>query len=199
MDIYTNNLDIQFNEFVTVEKKMTPIKHNKTKKKPEDDEMGKKKTGRCSNRYPWLKCVIIERANTIKWSNLISCRLSRKWCVAQHLETVYVTFRRWRAYLVVSRNGGIKENRWNGQKIKKKDFPYFGVLGHQEHSCVGRILKKSLQGSTHTQFYMAIKGTFGAFLLQLCTVSVKWYKNKFPILRRCNLLVKASLDRRTRK
>ncbi len=41
---------------------------------------------------------------------------------------------------------------------KKNDFPYFGVLGHQKHPYVGRILKKSLQqGSIRAQFYMVIK------------------------------------------
>ncbi len=39
---------------------------------------------------------------------------------------------------------------------------------------------------------MAKKGPFGQFLLQPCTVSVKWRKNQFPTLRRGELLVKAS-------
>ncbi len=56
---------------------------------------------------------------------------------------------------------------------KKKDFPYLGVLGHEKHSYVGRILKKSPQGSIHAQFCMGIKGPFGRLLLQQCTVSVK--------------------------
>ncbi len=47
------------------------------------------------------------------------------------------------------------------------------ALGHQKYTYVGRILKKSLQSSTHTRFYMAIKSPFGQFLLQPCTVSVK--------------------------
>ncbi len=33
------------------------------------------------------------------------------------------------------------------KKLKKNDFPYFLVLGHQKHPYVGRILKKSLRGS----------------------------------------------------
>ncbi len=67
--------------------------------------------------------------------------------------------------MVDSGNGDIEENRWNGQKIEKKnDFPYFGMSGHQKHPYVGKIQKKSLQGSTHAQFYMAIKGPFCRFL-----------------------------------
>ncbi len=31
------------------------------------------------------------------------------------------------------------------KKLKKKDFPYFDVLGHQKHPYVGRILRKSLE------------------------------------------------------
>ncbi len=69
-------------------------------------------------------------------------------------------------------------------KKLKKWFPHFGMFGHQNHPYVDRILKKSLQGSIHPQFYMAIKGLFGRFLLQLCTESVKRCKNKFPTLRR---------------
>ncbi len=73
------------------------------------------------------------------------------------------------------------------------------MLSRQKHNYVGRILKKSLQGSIHAQFYMAIKGPFGRFLLQPCTVSIKRCKNKFSILRRYGILVKASPDRRVRK
>ncbi len=62
----------------------------------------------------------------------------------------------------------------------KKDFPYFGLLGHQKRPYVGRILKKSLQGSIHTQFYMSIKGPFGHFLSQLCTVSAKRHQKQVP-------------------
>ncbi len=58
-------------------------------------------------------------------------------------------------------------------KLKKKDFPYFGVLGQQKHSHIGSILKKSFQGSIHAQLYMAIKGPFGRFQLQPCTVNLK--------------------------
>ncbi len=58
------------------------------------------------------------------------------------------------------------------KKLKKIISPYFGVLGHQKLPYVGRILKKSFQGSIHAQFYIAIKGPFGWFLLQLCTASV---------------------------
>ncbi len=47
------------------------------------------------------------------------------------------------------------------------------MLGRQKHLYVGRKLKKLLQGSDRTQFYMAIKGPFRRFLLQPCTVSVK--------------------------
>ncbi len=102
--------------------------------------------------------------------------------------------------MVVSRNGDIEENRWNGQKTEKKnDFPYFDMLGHQKHPYVGRILKKSLQGSIHSQFYMSIKGPFGQFVLQPCTVSVKGCKNKFPTRIRCDILIKASTDRRVWK
>ncbi len=86
-------------------------------------------------------------------------------------------FHRLRSHSVVSRNRNIEENRWNGQKIEKNDFPYFGASGHQKHPSVGRILKKLLQGSIHTQFYTAIKGPFGQFLLQLRTVSVKRCNN----------------------
>ncbi len=75
--------------------------------------------------------------------------------------------------MVGSRNGDIEENRRNGQKIKKNDFPHFGVLGHQKHPYVGRILKKSFQGSIHAQLYMTIKGPFGQFQLQPCTVNLK--------------------------
>ncbi len=73
------------------------------------------------------------------------------------------------------------------------------MSGHQKHPYVGRILKKSLQGSIHAQFYMAIKGPFGQFLLQPRTVSIKRCKNKFTALRRCGILVKVSPDRRVRK
>ncbi len=66
------------------------------------------------------------------------------------------------------------------KKWKKKDFPYFDVLGHQKHLYAGRILKKSLQGSGDTPFYKEIKGPLGQFLLQPCTMSVKERKNKFP-------------------
>ncbi len=79
--------------------------------------------------------------------------------------------------------------KWS--KNQKNYFPYFDVLGHQKHPYVGRILKKSLQGSSQAQFYMAIKDPFGQFLLQPCTVSIKRGKNKFPFLR-CSILVKAS-------
>ncbi len=82
------------------------------------------------------------------------------------------------------------------KKLKKKDFPYFCVLSHQKHPYVSRILEKSLQGSIHAQFYMAIKDAVGQFLLQLCTVIVKRRKNKSPILRRGGILVKASPGRR---
>ncbi len=85
------------------------------------------------------------------------------------------------------------------KKLKRKDFPYFGVLGYQKHPYVGRILKKSVQDSIYAQFYMAIRGPFGQFLLQLCTVSVKGHKNKFLTLRRCGILVKASPDSRILK
>ncbi len=73
------------------------------------------------------------------------------------------------------------------------------MLGHQKHAYVGRILKKSLQSSIHAQFYMAIKYSFGRFLLQPCTESIKQRKNKFPTLRRSGIQVKASPDRRIRK
>ncbi len=63
--------------------------------------------------------------------------------------------------MVVPRNRDIEKNRGNGQKKKKKDFTYFGMLGPQKHPYVGRILK-----SIHAQFYMATKGPFGRFLLQ---------------------------------
>ncbi len=85
------------------------------------------------------------------------------------------------------------------KKIGKNDFPYFGVLDHQKHVYVGRILKKSLQGSIHAQFYMERKGPFGWLLLQPCKVSVMQRKNKFPTLRRCGILVKASPDRIVQK
>ncbi len=110
-----------------------------------------------------------------------------------------MAFHWYSAYLVISRNGDIEENRWNGQKIEKNDFPYFGVLGHQKNLYLGRKLKKSLQGSIHVQFYTAIKDPFGRFLLQLGTVSIQRHKNKFPTLRSCGILVTASPDRRLRK
>ncbi len=88
---------------------------------------------------------------------------------------------------------------WNGQKIEKNDCPFLGMLGQQKHPYVDRILKNSLQGSIHAQFYMAIKGLIGRFLLQLCPVSVKRCKNKFPTLRRCEILVKASPDKGIQK
>ncbi len=53
---------------------------------------------------------------------------------------------------------------------KKNDFPYFGVLGHQKHPYVGRILKKSLRSFIQAQFYMAIKGQLCRILLQPCTL-----------------------------
>ncbi len=68
------------------------------------------------------------------------------------------------------------------------------MLGYQKHPYVGKIPKKSLQGSIHAQFYITIKGPFSRFLLQLCTVSEKRHKNKFPTLRRCGILVKVSPD-----
>ncbi len=64
-------------------------------------------------------------------------------------------------------------------KISKKNFPSFGVLGHQKHPYVGRILKKPLQGSIHALFYMAINGPFGRFLLQPCTGSVKVWTYRY--------------------
>ncbi len=67
------------------------------------------------------------------------------------------------------------------KKSKKCDFSYFGVLRHQKHPYVGRILKKLLQGSIRAQFYMAINGPFDRFLLQASKVSVKRRKNKFPL------------------
>ncbi len=97
--------------------------------------------------------------------------------------------------MVVLRNEDIEENRSNGQKLEKNDFPYFDVLRHQKHPYVSRIQKKSLQGSIHIQFYITITGPFGRSLLQPCTVSVKRRKNKFPTPRRCSILVKASPDR----
>ncbi len=79
-----------------------------------------------------------------------------------------------------------------GEPVKKLQKIIFLILVCQAtrntHN-VGRILKKSLQGSIHTQFYMAMKGPIGWFLLQLYTVSVKRRKNKFPTLR-CGILVK---------
>ncbi len=48
----------------------------------------------------------------------------------------------------------------NSQKMENNYFPYFGMLGLQKHFNVGRILKKSLQGSIHAQFYMTIRGIF---------------------------------------
>ncbi len=108
--------------------------------------------------------------------------------------TLYVAFHRW-ACLVVSRNGDIEKNRRNGKKIEKNYFPYLYLLGYQKLTYVGGILKKSLQGSIHAQFYMAIKGPLGRFLLQLCRVSVKQRKNKFTTLRRDGILVKALPDR----
>ncbi len=51
-----------------------------------------------------------------------------------------------------------------GEMVKnpgKKLFLYFAMLGHQEHPYDGRILKKSLQGSIHAQFYMEIEDPFG--------------------------------------
>ncbi len=93
-----------------------------------------------------------------------------------------MAFHRYRAHLVVSRNTDIEENRWNGQNTKN-DFPYFGVLGHEKHTYVGRILKKSLQSSIHSQFSVVIKGPFSQFLLQPCTVSTKQCRNKFSISR----------------
>ncbi len=79
----------------------------------------------------------------------------------------------------------VRKTREMIKKWKKKGFSYFGVLGHQKHSYVGRILKKSHQDFIHVQFYMTIKGPFGRFLLQLCTVSINRHKNKFPTVRRC--------------
>ncbi len=73
------------------------------------------------------------------------------------------------------------------------------MLGRKKHDYVGRILKKSLQGSIHTKLYMAIEGPFGRFLLQSRTVSVKLRKNKFPTLRRGDTLVTATLDRHIQK
>ncbi len=75
--------------------------------------------------------------------------------------------------MVGSGKGDIEENRKNGQKIEKNFFPYFGVLVHQKHSHVGRILKKSVQGSIHAQLYMAIKDPFGQFQLQLRTANLR--------------------------
>ncbi len=46
-------------------------------------------------------------------------------------------------------------------KNLKKGLAYFGVLGHQKHLYDGRIPKKSLQGSIHAQFYMAVMDPFG--------------------------------------
>ncbi len=59
------------------------------------------------------------------------------------------------------------------KKLKEKSFPDFGMLGNQKRPYIGSKRKTSLQGSIQTQFYMAIKGPFGRFLLQLCTESVK--------------------------
>ncbi len=49
------------------------------------------------------------------------------------------------------------------RKIEKNDFPYFSVFGHQKHPYIGRILKKSLHGFIHAQFYMVITGPFGRY------------------------------------
>ncbi len=73
------------------------------------------------------------------------------------------------------------------------------MLCHQKHPYVVKILEKSLQGSLHAQLYMAIKGPFGRFLFQPCTVSIKRRKNKFPTLRKYGIPLKASPDRRVRK
>ncbi len=81
----------------------------------------------------------------------------------------------------------------------KKRFSFFWLVRPLETPYVGRIPKKWLQCSIYAQFYMAIKGPFGQFLLQLCAMSVKRRKNKFPTLRRCDILVKASPDRCFRK
>ncbi len=70
-----------------------------------------------------------------------------------------------------------------GEMINEKnDFPYFGVLGHQKHPYVGRILNKWIQGSIYAQFYMAMKGPLSWLLLQLCTMSAKRHtKTSFPL------------------
>ncbi len=60
---------------------------------------------------------------------------------------------------MVSRNGETEKIGEMVKKLEKNDFPYYGALGHQKHTYVGKILKKSLQGSIHTQFYMALKGS----------------------------------------
>ncbi len=39
------------------------------------------------------------------------------------------------AHVVISRNGDIEENKWNGQKIKKNYFPYLGVRPTETHLC----------------------------------------------------------------
>ncbi len=46
-------------------------------------------------------------------------------------------------------------------KNQKNNCPYFGELNLQKYPYIAKILKKSLQGSIHAQFYMAIKGSFG--------------------------------------
>ncbi len=47
------------------------------------------------------------------------------------------------------------------KKLKKKLFSLFWYVRPPEISHVGRILKKSLEGSIYAQFYMAIKSPFG--------------------------------------
>ncbi len=85
--------------------------------------------------------------------------------------------------------------------VKKQKKIIFLILVCQviRNTHLGRILKKSLQGSIHAQFYMAVKGPVGRFLLQLCTVSVKPRKSKFPTLRRCGILGKPLTDRHIKK
>ncbi len=62
------------------------------------------------------------------------------------------------------------------KKIEKNDFLHFEVLGRQKHPYVGRILKKSFQGSSHTQLYMAINGPFGRSRSQMKTMLVCFFE-----------------------
>ncbi len=63
------------------------------------------------------------------------------------------------------KNGDIEEIGGMVEKSKKMTFLIL-VLAFQKHPNVGRILKKSFEGSIHTQLYMAIKDPFGRFQLQ---------------------------------